>query len=292
MRNAWYDFWRNPAHRGRKLAVDVKAGVNHLVVSVDGGKYPGDGFYAYCGSPGIGTGGREARKPRLLYSQAHGEWKLTPQLPKLAESLGVDFATSNQPLTADTLRDVNVLYVLGPTRPLADAEKKAVVDFVRGGGSLWLSLDEERRQSLVRTGVNDLIAPFGLKLTADTPYLHNRGAVAPKGAITKERREIPYSGGRTVTGGTPFSFLLDRKGQLTKLPHAAYAETPQGARIVVFAEGMAAIFMGRKDGIRLVRGRYWGRDSAVFNREVLEWLTAPSRRNGTRQSSSTTRNAG
>jgi hypothetical protein len=37
------------------------------------------------------------------------------------------------------------------------AETEAVVAFVKGGGSLFLALDEERRQSLEKTRVNTLI---------------------------------------------------------------------------------------------------------------------------------------
>ena len=36
---------------------------------------------------------------------------------------------------------------------------------------MLLVLDEESRQSLATTGVNDLIAPFGMKLTPGAPYL-------------------------------------------------------------------------------------------------------------------------
>ena len=40
--------------------------------------------------------------------------------------------------------------------------------YVKQGGALLLVLDEESRQSLATTGVNDLIAPFGMKLTIST----------------------------------------------------------------------------------------------------------------------------
>lgn len=43
----WYDFWENPGHEGRKVKVNVNPGINHMVVLVKGGRYGGDGFYAY-----------------------------------------------------------------------------------------------------------------------------------------------------------------------------------------------------------------------------------------------------
>ncbi len=217
------------------------------------------------------------RESRVFFAKAHGEWNNPRSLAKLAKSIGIDFVTSDQPITADSLLSVDVLYILMPTKTFTGGEKSTIVDFVRDGGSLLLVLDEEKRQSLKKTGVNELIAPFGMKLTDDTHYLHNRGAIAQKGVINKEVRELPYSGGRTVKGGTPFSFLLDREGNPTKLAHGAYSETAKGSRIIVLGEGMASLFLGSKEGVRLTGTTpndtiYWGKDSAVFNREILEWL--------------------
>lgn len=232
---------------------------------------------------------RQRDRPRLLFAKAHGEWKNPRPLARLAKSIGVDFVASDQAITADTLRSVDVLYILMPAKPFTDGEKRAIINFVKGGGSMLLVLDQEKRQSLKKTGVNSLIAPFGMKLTKDAPYLHNRGAIARKGVINKQDREVPYSGGRAVKGGTPFSFILNNKGQATKLAHGAYVETPKGSRIIVLGEGMASLFLGGRDGIRLADTKkpdasdYWGKDSAVFNREVLEWLTAPSRQKGNKQ---------
>lgn len=46
---AWYDFWYNPKHMGDKFTITLEPGVNHVVVLVKGGRYGGDGFYAYLG---------------------------------------------------------------------------------------------------------------------------------------------------------------------------------------------------------------------------------------------------
>jgi hypothetical protein len=65
-----------------------------------------------------------------------------------------------------------------PLQEIKSDERDAMVAFARRGGSLLLSFDEERRAPLEATHVNDLIIPFGLKLTADTEYLHNSVASA------------------------------------------------------------------------------------------------------------------
>ena len=127
--------------------------------------------------------------------------------------------------------------------------------------------------------MNDLIAPFGLALTADTDYLHNCGALAKAGIINKADREVPFSGGRAVNGGTPFAWQLDRDGKPAQ-PFAAYA-TVASARIVVMSDAMASAFMGTREGVRLTgvprdpaNTVFWGKDSAIFMEEVLAWLVA------------------
>ena len=126
------------------------------------------------------------------------------------------------PITAETLAGARLLYLRAPSTEFTDAEAAAVVAFVKGGGSLLLVLDEERRQSLDKTKVNNLISPFGMKLTPDTEYLHNNGAVAKTGEINKADRQVPFSGGRAVEGGTPFAYQLDKDGKPSH-PFGAYS---------------------------------------------------------------------
>jgi hypothetical protein len=142
---------------------------------------------------------------------------------------------------------------------------------------LLLVLDEERRQSLDKTGVNNVIGPFGMRLTPDTEYLHNTGAVAKAGEINKADRELPFSGGRAVEGGTPFAFQLDKDGKPSQ-PFAAYRRLDTGGRVVVMGEGMASLFLGDPNGVRLSGDQtkltpYWGKDSALFMEELLMWLS-------------------
>ena len=48
---AWFDFWENPAHAGRRIPVDLDAGANEIVVRVRGGAYAGGGFFARMENP-------------------------------------------------------------------------------------------------------------------------------------------------------------------------------------------------------------------------------------------------
>ncbi|MPY86786.1 MAG: hypothetical protein GEU99_02580 [Luteitalea sp.] len=186
--------------------------------------------------------------------------------------------TSTQPITSESIKGSRLVYLRAPSETFEEQEKAAIVAFVKGGGSLLLVLDEERRQNLATTGVNDIIAPFGMELTPDTEYVHNCGAIAKAGEITKADREIPYSGGRAVEGGTPFAYQLDKEGKPAQ-PFAAWEKLGNGARIIVMGEGMATLFLGSANGERLsgvprdpAGTTYWGKDSAIFMEEVLAWL--------------------
>jgi hypothetical protein len=221
--------------------------------------------------------GQQPKRTRLVFDQAHGEQPPPSQLDPIARKLGLEMQLSTGPITAAGLEGARLLYLRAPSTEFTDAEAAAIVAFVKGGGSLLLVLDEERRQSLEKTRVNSLISPFEMKLTPDTEYLHNTGAVAKAGEINKADRQVPFSGGRAVEGGTPFAYQLDKEGKPSH-PFAAYKRLDTGGRIVVLGEGMASLFLGDPKGERLSGDQknitpYWGPDSTVFMEEVLAWLS-------------------
>jgi hypothetical protein len=212
----------------------------------------------------------------VVFDQAHGELPPPPQMADVAKKLGLEMRTSAEPIKTSTLAGAHILYLRAPSKEFTATEAEAIVSFVKGGGALLLVLDEERRQSLAKTRVNDLISPFGMSLTPDTKYLHNTGAVARAGEINKADRVVPFSGGRAVEGGTPFAFQLDSAGNPAQA-FGAYTRLDNGGRIVVLGEGMASLFLGDPNGVRLsgTLGNltpYWGKDSAIFMEEVLGWL--------------------
>src|SRR5688572_20296515 len=145
-------------------------------------------------APADRSAGQGTAPVRLVFDQAHGELPPPPQLAPVAKKLGLEVHTSTEPITADALKGARLLYLRAPSGEFTPAETEAVVAFVKRGGSLLLVLDEERRQPLEKTRVNSLIGPFGMKLTPDTPYLHNNGAVAKAGEVNKADREVPFSG--------------------------------------------------------------------------------------------------
>jgi hypothetical protein len=233
---------------------------------------------AFCGLSVAGQSQESRSRVRLYFDQAHGEAAPPEPMAGIAERLNLEISTSTQPISRSALAGSRLLYLRAPSQAFSAEEKEAIVSFAREGGSLLLVLDEESRQKLATTGVNDLIAPFGMALTPDTEYLHNCGAIAKKGEVNAADREIPYSGGRAVEGGTPFAFQLDKDGNPAQ-PFAALKKLEGGGRVVVMGEGMASLFLGTREGQRLTgvprdasATTYWGKDSAVFMEEVLAWL--------------------
>lgn len=220
-----------------------------------------------------------AQAPSVYFDQAHGQLPPPPPMADLAAKAGFTVHTGNGPIDAAALAGHRVIYLRAPSAEITASERDAIVAFVKAGGSLLLVLDEERRQPLAVTRVNDLVAAFGLTLTADTPYLHNTGAVTRSGEVTRANYEVPYSGGRAVEGGTAFAWQLDAAGTPAQ-PFAAWTKAGTG-RVIVMAEGMASLFLGTPDGQRLTGGvrdpnttTYWGKDSMPFMADVFAWLIA------------------
>lgn len=211
---------------------------------------------------------------KLYFDLGHGEWGARVELAEVAESLNLPLVMGTKPITAEALKNVRVLYLGVPITSIGDAERDAVIAFVRRGGSLLVIAEEQ----VPVASVNEVITPFGLKFTPETPYLHNGGAIAKAGDINAADRELPFTGGRAVEGGTPFAYQLDRAGNAGPV-FGASRKVEGGGRIVAMAEGMASVFAGTKEGVRLsgkrgdVQGTvFWGKDSGVFMREVIAWL--------------------
>jgi hypothetical protein len=222
--------------------------------------------------------GAGAGRARIYSDHAHGTAPLPPEYASVAAKLGAEVVAHQTPITADALKGFRLVVLRAPQKEITAAERTALIDFVKQGGSLLLVVDEEVRTSLAATHANELIAPFGMTLTADVPYLHNNGALAKKGTINTADRELPFSGGRAIEGGNAFAWQLDKDGKPAQ-PFAASTVLGSKGRVVVMAEAMASLFMGTADGVRLTgvprdpsKTTYWGKDSAVFMEELLTWL--------------------
>lgn len=161
-------------------------------------------------------------------------------------------------------------------------EQAAIVQFVRGGGRALVIAEEERRMDLETYGINAIIKAFGMEFGPDTPVRHNVGAIALQGEISTSRKELPYSRGRVLTGGSAEGVRLSGRGGAqgdTVVEAGASAggglgaeappTTPPAATPAAPVPGGGNGAGGR--GFALAT-RFWGKDSVPFMQEVVAWL--------------------
>ena len=244
---------------------------------------------ALCAALTISVVAAAPARPKILFDLGHGQagfvdpvGKESPRLlgyRAIASQQSADLAITKEPLTAATLKGVDVLALMLPQTPFDAAAIAAVTAFVRGGGALLVITDEEERAKvkMAEMRLNEIIGPFGLKFTGDTPDPRNCGALAPAGPVNPVAREIPFSGGRAVEGGTGFAFTLDAAGKPTTRAQAAFATVSGGGKIIAMGDGMPMLFLGQPDGVRLQGTtredtRYWGKDARAFMADVLGCL--------------------
>lgn len=222
---------------------------------------------------------------------------------------GASLLVNRKEITSDVLKNVNVLIVLTPIFPttipkFTPEERTAIVQFVKKGGRILVVAEESRRTPLEEYGINDIVRPFGLEYGDETPVRNNVGSIGLIGEICKERRELPYSGGRIINGGTALSIVNDEGGY----QHMAYVQLKNGGKVMAAGDAMVLLLLGSAEGTRLTgaggaRGdavnpqrqtnpsaqanatanrptggglsfatRFWGKDSKIFMEEVVTWL--------------------
>ena len=168
-----------------------------------------------------------ADKPKIAFDLSHGQFQdkfvdpsyydyVLPAYREICAELGAEYGEIRGEVTPESLKGVRALIVISPLarstqRPFGEGEKKAVVDFIRAGGSVAMFVDEEEyRVILSEYGVNDITRPFGIELGDDIEGLPgNCGAVSFENEIFGGRREVPYSGSRKVRGGIPASVCME-----------------------------------------------------------------------------------
>ncbi len=211
----------------------------------------------------------------ILYDIYHGENRNCPAVFQklIPDNLQTDIMVDSSVINDSLLNGKSGLILFSPTRKFQSVEKESIQKYLNSGGSLLLFFDQESRMSLSEVGINDIIIPFGLELTSDAPVRHNCGAVAEKSEVCAELRELPYSGGRSIIGGSVISKVFDEGNYV----HCAYEKLPGGGKLIVFSDAMVGLLLGRPDGERFhgtspSDSKYWGKDSRIFMEEILSFF--------------------
>jgi len=234
----------------------------------------------------LGLSGVSAQK-KIMFDLSHSQCrgiepghetypKVIPAYQEMAQELGAELVLNEEAeINNQLLKKVDVLVMLSPLsnqlqKDLTEVEKKALVNYVKKGGSLLFFVDDNHRVDLARYGANDVTRAFGIEFGEDVKLPGNVGAVSFKNEIFKDRYEIPYSGACVMTGGIPVSVCME-DGWL----HGSYVKLKNGGKFYAGGDTMVGLLLGYEDGVRKVANgmetRWWGKDSRAYMKDLLEW---------------------
>lgn len=182
--------------------------------------------------------GDVADMPRIDPTRVDRVKYMTSELAKTAAAVGASLSYVKNEITVESLKGCGLLFIHIPSAKYTASEASAVATYIRGGGSLFLVMDQDMWSTLEQTNVNDLIRPFGVQFGGESPDMQAGGHTNP-GPVTSTRLKITYHGARTVTGGTPFAFN-DRSDAN---PFGVFTEGENGGRIIVMGDGMVSLYM-------------------------------------------------
>lgn len=185
---------------------------------------------------------------------------MTGELTKNAASSNAEITYLATAITPAILSKTNLLFIHVPTAKYSDNECKAIRSFLEKGGSLFIVIEEDYWTTLDKVNANDIVSPFGIKFSADSPD-KTVGAHSVEGEITKQKYSIPFHGARTVEGGTPFAF----SNQKEATPFAVFKEVKGGGKIIAMGEAMVSLYMTSWEGVNNCQ-------CAPFMQDVVGWL--------------------
>jgi hypothetical protein len=148
-----------------------------------------------------------------------------------------------------------------PSSSYSIEEVRAIEQFVKKGGSLFIVMEVDYWATLEKANVNDIVSPFGIAYKSDNPDGKSSGGYTKTGKVTGNKYSIPYHGARLVEGGTPFCF----SNQTDENPFGVYKEVKNGGKIIAMGEGMVSLYMTEWEGVKNYQ-------CSEFMNDVLAWL--------------------
>lgn len=189
---------------------------------------------------------------RLMY--------MTGELRKNGAAHNAELAYLKTPITLDALSKSDLLFIHVPSGKYTEDECKAIEQYIAKGGALFIVVEEDYWATLAQTNVNEIVKPFGIAYSANSPDRTVGGNAGP-GKITKQKYSIPYHGARTLTGGTPFAF----SNGTARNPFGVFKEVKGGGKVIAMGEGMVSLYMTSWEGVNDYQ-------CAGFMEEVIGWL--------------------
>ena len=163
---------------------------------------------------------------------------MTDQFQKTASSVNAELFYLKNEIKPEDLSDCDLLFVHIPSSKYTPDEVKAIVEYIKNGGSLFLVMDEDYWSTLNDANVNDIIKPFDIQFGEQSPDT-TLGGITKAGIITEKSLKITYYGGRIIEGGTPFCYSCSKE----KYPFGVYKSLKGGGKIIVMGDGMTSLYM-------------------------------------------------
>jgi hypothetical protein len=197
-------------------------------------------------------GAEKSRVDRVTY--------MTSEIKKSAASVHAGIGYLTEEINHENLKKCDLLFIHIPSARYKPAEIKAIVDYLKNGGSLFLAMDVDYWSTIRQTSVNEIIEPFGIKFGQQSPDTVS-GGHTKAGIITDKPLKITFSDGRIITGGTPFCF----SDQSEEYPFGVYRELEGGGKIIVMGDGMVSLYMTGWKGVNDYQ-------CSDFMNDVFKWL--------------------
>jgi hypothetical protein len=185
---------------------------------------------------------------------------MTDQFLKTASSVNAKLLYLKSEIKPESLSDCNLLFIHIPSSEYSANEVRAIVEYLKNGGSLFLVMDEDYWSTLKDANVNDIIKPFDIQFSNQSPDTV-LGGVTKAGLITEKSLKITYSGGRIINGGSPFCF----SSAIEKYPFGVYKNLKNGGKIIVMGDGMTSLYMTSWKGVNDFQ-------CSEFMHDVFKWL--------------------
>jgi hypothetical protein len=185
---------------------------------------------------------------------------MTGELTKNGAAHNAEVAYLKTPITTDALSKCDLLFIHVPSKKYSADECTAIRKFVEKGGSLFVVIEEDYWAPLTQINANDIVQPFGITFSTDSPN-KTSGGHSTANKITKKKYSIPSHGARIVQGGVPFAF----SNASDTNPIGVYAETKGGGKVVAMGEGMVSLYMNAWQNVTDYQ-------CAGFMEEVVGWL--------------------
>lgn len=185
---------------------------------------------------------------------------MTGELAKNGAAHHASIGYLKKTISTDALAKGDLLFIHSPSAKYSPDECKAIEQFVKKGGSLFIVMEEDYWGTLAQVNLNDIVTPFGITFKSDNPNKASGGHSNP-GVITKTKYSIPMHGARLVEGGKPFAY----SNASDENPFGVYAEITGGGKIVAMGEGMVSLYMTSWQGVDNYQ-------CAEFMEDTIGWL--------------------